>query len=227
MNCGTGRSTAGSKPIDRAIARKKAAAGPRVSLVARANGPGRGGGEITMGARDEVVVVFGGSSGIGEAVARAMVARGSRIVIAGRDPGRLAAAAGRLDGAVQTAMVDACDRDAVDAFFAGVAQAVDHLVLLSVPNTPSVPVDQLTGGAVILAAMIMGHVPAVRLSAGDAAGRVVVAVPARGVVEGRGDLAAASPAHSSATPDPSAAEAVLGGPGASCGAARDDPARPA
>jgi NADP-dependent 3-hydroxy acid dehydrogenase YdfG len=71
-----------------------------------------------MGARDEVVVVFGGSSGIGEAVARAMVAHGPRVVIAGRDPGRLAAASGRLGGAVRTAVVDASDRGAVDAFFA-------------------------------------------------------------------------------------------------------------
>jgi len=46
-----------------------------------------------MDARDEVVVVFGGSSGIGEAVARTMTARGSQVVIVGRDPGRLAAAA--------------------------------------------------------------------------------------------------------------------------------------
>jgi NAD(P)-dependent dehydrogenase (short-subunit alcohol dehydrogenase family) len=86
------------------------------------------GAEVTMDAHDEVVVVFGGSSGIGEAVARAMVARGSRVVIAGRDPDRLAAAAGRLGG-VQTAAVDAGDRDAVDAFFAGLAFDVDHLVL--------------------------------------------------------------------------------------------------
>jgi NAD(P)-dependent dehydrogenase (short-subunit alcohol dehydrogenase family) len=86
------------------------------------------GAEVTMDAHDEVVVVFGGSSGIGEAVARAIVARGSRVVIAGRDPDRLAAAAGRLGG-VQTAAVDAGDRDAVDAFFAGLAFDVDHLVL--------------------------------------------------------------------------------------------------
>ena len=85
--------------------------------------------EVTMDAHDEVVVVFGGSSGIGEAVARAMVARGSQVVIAGRDPGRLAAAAGRLGGAVRTAAVDAGDRDAVDAFFAGLAFDVDYLVL--------------------------------------------------------------------------------------------------
>ena len=40
--------------------------------------------------------VFGGSSGTGIAVAWRMVARGSRVVITGRDPGRLAAAAARL-----------------------------------------------------------------------------------------------------------------------------------
>jgi NAD(P)-dependent dehydrogenase (short-subunit alcohol dehydrogenase family) len=78
--------------------------------------------------RDEAVVVFGGSSGIGEAVARRMVARGSRVVIAGRDPDRLAAASERLGGTVQAVTVDAGDRGAVDAFFAS-GVAVDHLVL--------------------------------------------------------------------------------------------------
>jgi NAD(P)-dependent dehydrogenase (short-subunit alcohol dehydrogenase family) len=82
-----------------------------------------------MDAGDEVVVVFGGSSGIGEAVARTMAARGWRVVVVGRDPGRLAAAADRLGGAVRTAAVDAGDRDAVDAFFAGLPFEVDHLVL--------------------------------------------------------------------------------------------------
>ena len=81
-----------------------------------------------MAACDEVVVVFGGSSGIGEAVAARMVARGSRVVITGRDPARLAAASARLGGAVHTAAVDALDRGAVDAFFAS-GVAVDHLVL--------------------------------------------------------------------------------------------------
>ena len=82
-----------------------------------------------MDARDELVVVFGGSSGIGEAVARTMAARGSRVIIAGRDPGRLAAAAGRVGRAVQTVAVDAGDRNAVDAFFAGLPADADHLVL--------------------------------------------------------------------------------------------------
>jgi NADP-dependent 3-hydroxy acid dehydrogenase YdfG len=58
-----------------------------------------------MDAKDELVVVSGGSSGIGEAAARTMAARGSRVVTAGRDPGRLAAAASRVGGAVRTAAV--------------------------------------------------------------------------------------------------------------------------
>src|SRR5260370_6414253 len=42
--------------------------------------------------------------------------------------------------------------------------------------------------------MITGHMPAVRLPAGDAAGCVAVAVPARGILEERGDTAVTSPA---------------------------------
>ena len=90
---------------------------------------GAGGAEIVMNAQDEVVVVFGGSSGIGEAVARRVLARGSRVVIAGRDPDRLAAAAGRLGSNVRTAVVDASDRGGVEAFFVSEVAAVDHLVL--------------------------------------------------------------------------------------------------
>src|ERR1019366_9499623 len=93
---------------------------------------------------------------------------------------------------------------------------------LSVPNTSSVAVDQLGRGSVTPRAMITGHVSAVRVPAGDAAGRVVVAVPAGGILEGRGDTAAAPPAYGSAATARGAAEAVLGGPGAD----RRDPARP-
>ena len=100
-----------------------------MSVVGRAGRPGRAEGRSAWVPRDEVVVVFGGSSGIGEAVARRMVARGSRVVIAGRDPDRLAAASDRLSGAVKTAAVDASDRDAVDAFFADGDLKLDHLVL--------------------------------------------------------------------------------------------------
>lgn len=75
----------------------------------------------------ETVVVFGGSSGIGEATASAALREGARVVIAGRDEARLAAARERL-GSVEAARVDAADREQVDAFF-DKREGVDHLVL--------------------------------------------------------------------------------------------------
>jgi NAD(P)-dependent dehydrogenase (short-subunit alcohol dehydrogenase family) len=73
-------------------------------------------------------VVFGGSSGIGEATARAFAAAGARVTIVGRDPQKLAAAATRLPGGVAARAVDAMDRRAVDALFAELGP-FDHLVL--------------------------------------------------------------------------------------------------
>lgn len=74
------------------------------------------------------VIVFGGSSGIGEAAARAFAAAGSRVTIVGRDPQKLAAARERLPAGVVAKAVDAMDRAAVDALFAELG-AFDHLVL--------------------------------------------------------------------------------------------------
>src|SRR5262245_41077503 len=73
-------------------------------------------------------IVFGGSSGIGEAVSRALVAGGSRVAIVGRDPQKLAAATERLGKGVVAKSVDATDRAAVDALFAELGR-FDHLVL--------------------------------------------------------------------------------------------------
>jgi NAD(P)-dependent dehydrogenase (short-subunit alcohol dehydrogenase family) len=75
----------------------------------------------------QTVVVFGGSSGIGEAVAAASTRAGARAVLVGRDPARLRDAAGRVGGGVETAVADATDRAAVERVFAG--REVDHLVL--------------------------------------------------------------------------------------------------
>ena len=75
--------------------------------------------------------MFGGSSGIGEAVARRVMARGSPVVIARRDPARLPAASSRLGGDVRTAVADAVDRDAVDAVFATEVPAVELVLSLS------------------------------------------------------------------------------------------------
>ena len=75
----------------------------------------------------EAVVIFGGSSGIGEATAKRLLADGLRVLVVGRDRSRLEAARSRL-GNVETMSVDATDRAAVAAFFARVG-SFQHLVL--------------------------------------------------------------------------------------------------
>jgi NAD(P)-dependent dehydrogenase (short-subunit alcohol dehydrogenase family) len=72
------------------------------------------------------IVIVGGASGIGFAVAEAAVAAGARVVLASRDAGRVAAAAGRLAGAEGVAL-DVTDEAAVAAGFAGLG-GFDHLV---------------------------------------------------------------------------------------------------
>lgn len=51
-----------------------------------------------MSMDQQIVVVIGGSSGIGYEVARQTRAQGARLIIIGRHPARLFAAAERLDG---------------------------------------------------------------------------------------------------------------------------------
>jgi NAD(P)-dependent dehydrogenase (short-subunit alcohol dehydrogenase family) len=75
----------------------------------------------------KLAVVFGGSSGIGEATASALKRAGARVVIAARDPRKLEAAAARLGGA-ETASVDARDRAAVARLLASIGP-IDHLNL--------------------------------------------------------------------------------------------------
>jgi NAD(P)-dependent dehydrogenase (short-subunit alcohol dehydrogenase family) len=72
-------------------------------------------------------VVFGGSSGIGEATAGLARAEGARVVIVGRDRSKLDAAAARI-GEVTGIAADASDRVAVDRVFAQ-AGHVDHVVI--------------------------------------------------------------------------------------------------
>jgi NAD(P)-dependent dehydrogenase (short-subunit alcohol dehydrogenase family) len=73
------------------------------------------------------VVVFGGSSGIGLAVARGALAEGARVVAVGRDRARLAAAARSVEG-LETAVADIAQEAHVDAFFRDLG-ALDHLVV--------------------------------------------------------------------------------------------------
>ncbi len=75
----------------------------------------------------QTIAVFGGSSGIGLAVARCARAEGARVIAVGRDRDRLAAAAAAIDG-LETASLDIADEAQVAAFFRDLG-ALDHLVV--------------------------------------------------------------------------------------------------
>jgi NAD(P)-dependent dehydrogenase (short-subunit alcohol dehydrogenase family) len=76
----------------------------------------------------ETAVIFGGSSGIGEATANRLLSDGLRVIIVGRDRGRLEGARARLGGGVEAESVDATDRSAVTQF-CGRIGSFQHLVL--------------------------------------------------------------------------------------------------
>jgi NAD(P)-dependent dehydrogenase (short-subunit alcohol dehydrogenase family) len=76
----------------------------------------------------QTVVVLGGSAGIGLETARLARAAGAQVVLVGRDPDRLQAAADDV-GAARTAAFDAHDPAALDAFFTGLDAPVDHVMV--------------------------------------------------------------------------------------------------
>jgi NAD(P)-dependent dehydrogenase (short-subunit alcohol dehydrogenase family) len=87
------------------------------------------------------VLVVGGSSGIGEATARAFSEAGAMVTIASRNRVRLDAAASRLSAGVDTAILDTTNDADVSAFFS-TAGAFDHVVV-SAAKTPGGPVREL------------------------------------------------------------------------------------
>ena len=78
-----------------------------------------------MGLDDQRVLVIGGASGIGHAVARAAIADGARVTIASTNIEKVEAAAEALGA--EAAMIDIRDEAGVAAFFAG-SGAFDHIV---------------------------------------------------------------------------------------------------
>lgn len=78
-----------------------------------------------MTLRDARILVVGGGSGIGFAVASAAMAEGAAVTIASTNPEKLSSASERLGG-VETAVLDITDEAAVAAFFAGSGQ-FDHI----------------------------------------------------------------------------------------------------
>ena len=74
------------------------------------------------------VIVFGGSSGIGEATAKQLTSAGAGVTIVGRNAERLESARVRIGGSVKTASVDATDRASVERYFESI-EPFDHLAL--------------------------------------------------------------------------------------------------
>ena len=71
--------------------------------------------------QDKVVVVIGGTSGIGLASAKAFAAEGARVVITGRDPATLAAAAHEIGGETLALRSDISSLDDQTALYEAVA----------------------------------------------------------------------------------------------------------
>jgi NAD(P)-dependent dehydrogenase (short-subunit alcohol dehydrogenase family) len=76
----------------------------------------------------QTVVLIGGSAGIGRATAQLARAQGADVILTGRNAERLEAAA-REVGAKTTAAFDVTDLAQLDAFFAGLDEPFDHLLL--------------------------------------------------------------------------------------------------
>ena len=73
------------------------------------------------------VVVIGGSSGIGLAIARQARAEGASLIIVGRDPAKVSNTASTLGGDAQGVVGDAHDHSALEGCIASLPE-FDHLV---------------------------------------------------------------------------------------------------
>jgi NAD(P)-dependent dehydrogenase (short-subunit alcohol dehydrogenase family) len=76
----------------------------------------------------QTVVVIGGSAGIGLETARRARLEGADVILTGRNPDRLRAAASEVD-AQRTAAFDATDSQALEQFFEEVAAPIDHILV--------------------------------------------------------------------------------------------------
>jgi NAD(P)-dependent dehydrogenase (short-subunit alcohol dehydrogenase family) len=76
----------------------------------------------------QIVVVVGGSAGIGLETAWRASAEGAKVILTGRDPERLQRAASELD-ALSTAAFDAADPAQVARFFRDLPGTIDHVMV--------------------------------------------------------------------------------------------------
>lgn len=81
-------------------------------------------GEIFTG---KIAVVTGGSAGIGYAIARRFASVGAKVILASRQPQRLATAAKSIGNGAVAIPTDVCDSSQVQRLFEGL-ERVDLLV---------------------------------------------------------------------------------------------------
>ncbi|WP_426435508.1 SDR family oxidoreductase [Bradyrhizobium genosp. P] len=91
---------------------------------------------------DQRVLVVGGSSGIGLAVAGQAAAAGAKVTIASRSADKLADAVKELHGNVDSVSLDTGDEAGINAFFAS-RDPWDHVVV-SAAQTPGGPIRKLS-----------------------------------------------------------------------------------
>ncbi|MFJ8039040.1 SDR family oxidoreductase [Kitasatospora sp. NPDC096147] len=90
------------------------------------------------------VIVIGGTSGVGFAVARAAADRGSDVVVASSNPERVDRAVQRLGGRAEGVTLDVADDTALAAFFSRIGE-FDHLVYTAGEPLVLKPLADLTG----------------------------------------------------------------------------------
>lgn len=79
-----------------------------------------------MGVEGKRILVIGGGSGIGRAIAAAALREGATVVLASRDAGKIARAAEQLGASASAATLNVTDESAVARFFAD-AGRFDHI----------------------------------------------------------------------------------------------------
>jgi NAD(P)-dependent dehydrogenase (short-subunit alcohol dehydrogenase family) len=89
------------------------------------------------------IVLLGGTSGIGLAVARRAALAGAQVTIASRNPASIERALGELPGGVIGRAVDATSADEVAAFLDGVGE-FDHFAYTAAENLLGRTLDQIT-----------------------------------------------------------------------------------
>ena len=100
--------------------------------------------------KNQKVVVVGGSSGMGLAVAKLCAVEGAQVTIAARDREKLAQAVGEIGPNCCQAALDMTDEKMVEGFFSGIS-GLDHLLLVGAGRPAWGPLRDITTEALISA----------------------------------------------------------------------------